>query len=373
MDFNINIYNLIIGFGMLQGFIFGALLFRKSRYNEAQKYLGITVLFLSFYLLWVLKYDYGFQKQFPFLGLLPVLFLWGIGPAFYSYLRFYIGKPISAKLLKWYFLPLAIEFAYFNTCTLIQWQNDWKWANFNQLEFALVSNLFNVEHIVGLTIIGLYLMKSIKLLYNQHEITYSVKIRYMLFFFTFLWLIWVPYSIYDLIYYNFDFPPSGFYLFYILFTVLTYCIGFFGFRLNSSIDYKESTSKGFKNKISVTPEMRELATEIDCIMRQEKHYLNPKLSLRDFGLHVGAHPNKISTVINTVIGQSFRDFVNSYRIIDFKSRLESYDIEHKTILGLAYEVGFNSKASFNRVFKNTIGDSPIEYLEKIKKSKSQNI
>ena len=88
MDYNLNIYNLLIGFGMLQGFIFGALLCWKSKFKGAQFFLGLTVLFLSFYLLWVLKYDYEFQTFIPELQFLPVLFLWGIGPAFYAYLRF---------------------------------------------------------------------------------------------------------------------------------------------------------------------------------------------------------------------------------------------------------------------------------------------
>lgn len=67
---------------MLQGFIFGALLCWKSKFKVAQFYLGLTVLFMSLYLLWVLKYDYEFQKWIPKLLFLPALFLWGIGPVF---------------------------------------------------------------------------------------------------------------------------------------------------------------------------------------------------------------------------------------------------------------------------------------------------
>jgi len=62
MEISFNLFNIIIAFGMLQSFIFGIYLCVKSKFKGLQFYLGTTILFLSFYLLWVLKYDFGIQK-----------------------------------------------------------------------------------------------------------------------------------------------------------------------------------------------------------------------------------------------------------------------------------------------------------------------
>lgn len=341
---------------MLQGFIFGTLLYYKSKSRKAHKYLGLTVFFLSFYLLWVLKYDYGLQKQFPSLEFLPVLFLWGIGPAFYSFLRFSIGKPISSERMKWHFMPLGAEWVYFNSCTLVYWANDWDWRNLNQLEILWVDKLASVEHSIGLISIGIYLLKSFYLLFRPQVIT-SAKIRYIFYCFTLLWVIWVPYSIFDILYYDFQFPPSGFYIFYIFFSALTYCIGFVGFKL----DY----SPVGKKKIINTLENQMLSDKIKVAMQEEKYYLDPDLTLITFAKQLNIHPNKVSAVLNNEFKKSFRDFVNSYRINEFKSRLETQNIENSTLLGLAYDAGFNSKASFNRIFKKEVGMTPNTYLKQL--------
>jgi len=358
LDYQINLYNLLIGFGMLQAMVFGTLLIWKSSFKEANKYLGICVLFLSFYLIWVLKADYGIQHQFPKLRYLPVLFLWGIGPAFYAYLRFFFRKPIPFKQLRWHFFPLFLELVYFNSCTLIFWVNNWNRDFFNQLESIWVSNLFSVEHIIGLLSIAIYLFKSIQLYRKKKNRLLNKKIAYILVCFSIIWLLWAPYTLVDMIYYNFNYPVSKFYLFYILFTGLTYGIGFIGFRLNAQIVRE-------KNLI-INTEIQELAKRIDHVMQKEKYYLNPDLNINDFSKRLDLHPNKISAILNNIMHQSFRDYVNAYRVSEFKMRLKNYDLKNHTILSLAFDVGFNSKASFQRVFKKSMGLSPSDYLEKIK-------
>ena len=236
----------------------------------------------------------------------------------------------------------------------------------------MVYNLFSVEHVIGLIIIAIYLVKSYKLLQSVHVLYASNKIRSILICFGLLWLIWVPYTVMDIVYYNFSFPPSKFYVFYLLFAVLTYGIGFFGFRISSetfvdvAIPTRNTDDSSFKE--SVSAEMKALSEKLDDTMKTEKCYLNPDLNLSSFSKIVGLHPNKTSAIINTVIGCSFRDFVNSYRIEEFKKLAKSYNFKSKTILSLALDSGFNSKASFNRAFNKFRATSPAEYLEKISKN-----
>ncbi len=359
---------------MLQGFVFGALLCYKSKFKGAQFFLGLTVLFLSFYLLWVLKYDYGFQKQYPELQFLPVLFLWGIGPAFYAYLRFLFSKPIPKIQLKWMFLPLLIEILYFNFATLISVVNKMDVNNLNGFERFVVLRLFSVEHIVGLIIIGCFLFKSFKLLQEANVLYASNKIRSILICFGLLWLIWVPYTIIDVVYYNFGFPPSKFYTFYILFAILTYGIGFYGFRISDrtfaevALPNDRQDSIESEDSISVTEEQKSLALQLDATMKSDKCYLDPDLNLSRFSEIVSLHPNKVSAIINTVLEQSFRDYVNAYRVEEFKYLAQDYDLKSRTILSLAHDSGFNSKASFNRAFKKFSDITPAEYLENLNKN-----
>ena len=69
----------------------------------------------------------------------------------------------------------------------------------------------------------------------------------------------------------------------------------------------------------------------------------------------------LSHVINASFNQNFRDFINSYRIEESKSRLVQDDMN---ILNIAYEVGFNSKSAFNTAFKKFTGMTPKEYRKK---------
>jgi AraC-like DNA-binding protein len=69
----------------------------------------------------------------------------------------------------------------------------------------------------------------------------------------------------------------------------------------------------------------------------------------------------ISRIINQELGKPIRDYINEYRIEEARSRLEQENCQVNII---AYEVGFNSIATFNRVFKNATGHSPSEYRER---------
>ncbi len=356
MELNIDVYNLLILFGTLQALIFGFLLVAKSNFREATKYLGICVLFLAFYLVWVLKASFGIQAYFPQMRFLPLLFLWGIGPAFYAYLRFYFRKPIPTRSLKRHFVPLLVEQLFFNSITALFYINNWDPNNFNGFEALLALNVFEIEHYIGLLSIAIYLILSMLLYRKEIKTGENKRIGYILICFTLLWFIWMPYTIVDAMIFDFNFPVSEFYPFYILLTALTYAIGFIGFQLSKQITSGRKPEK--------TSEMKKLAEIFTSKMEKEKYYLDPNLSLQSFSERLDIHPNKSSAVINVMMDYSFRDFVNSYRIEEFKTLASTVDAKSKTILGMALDAGFNSKASFNRAFKKFCHSSPAEYLEK---------
>jgi len=97
------------------------------------------------------------------------------------------------------------------------------------------------------------------------------------------------------------------------------------------------------------------------LMESEKPYLEPELSLADLARKLKIAPPLLSQVINTAFEKNFNDFINAYRVEDFKNRLGNADVRHLTLLGVAFDCGFNSKATFNRAFRKHTGQSPSEY------------
>ncbi|KAB7732076.1 helix-turn-helix domain-containing protein [Rudanella paleaurantiibacter] len=97
-------------------------------------------------------------------------------------------------------------------------------------------------------------------------------------------------------------------------------------------------------------------------MAAEKPYLEPDLSLTDLARRMHTNPVVLSQVINTGVGKNFNDFVNEYRVEEFKRQLLNPANTHLSFLGLALNCGFNSKATFNRAFRKFTGTSPKEFV-----------
>ncbi|KUG06944.1 helix-turn-helix domain-containing protein [Solirubrum puertoriconensis] len=98
-------------------------------------------------------------------------------------------------------------------------------------------------------------------------------------------------------------------------------------------------------------------------LENQKLYLNPTLTLAELSAHTGLAPRLISFTVNNGFGQSFNDLVNSYRVAEVKRRLASTnDATRLTLLGIAFECGFNSKTTFNRIFRQFTGMAPSAYV-----------
>ena len=101
-------------------------------------------------------------------------------------------------------------------------------------------------------------------------------------------------------------------------------------------------------------------------MNREKPHLDPELNIGILANQLKIHSHLLSKLINTQFGQNFFEFVNSYRVEEFKKLVANPKNKHFSILGLALDAGFNSKASFNRIFKNSTGLTPSEFRNQYK-------
>ncbi|MGB4849186.1 MAG: helix-turn-helix domain-containing protein [Saprospiraceae bacterium] len=99
------------------------------------------------------------------------------------------------------------------------------------------------------------------------------------------------------------------------------------------------------------------------LINEEQPYLDPNLTLRSLAEKLDIHPNQLSWLLNESIGKNFNEFINHYRIEAFKQISKDPGKAHLTLIGLAYESGFNSKTVFNTYFKKETGLTPKEFLK----------
>lgn len=115
-----------------------------------------------------------------------------------------------------------------------------------------------------------------------------------------------------------------------------------------------------KSKLD-TQSCQQYAKQLQKVMAEQRPFLNDNLSLEDLAKMLELRPNQLSQVINDGLQLSFHDLVNTYRLEEVKRKLHDPKESHKTILALAYESGFQSKATFNRIFKATEGITPSAF------------
>lgn len=112
-----------------------------------------------------------------------------------------------------------------------------------------------------------------------------------------------------------------------------------------------------KSALSAEASQR-LGRKLRAAMEVDHLHRDPNLSLWVLARHTGASSNYISQTLNAEIGESFFDFVNSYRVAEAKTLLTTTD---KSVLTITYDVGFNARSSFYNAFKRIAGQTPSRY------------
>jgi AraC-like DNA-binding protein len=130
---------------------------------------------------------------------------------------------------------------------------------------------------------------------------------------------------------------------------------------------EEQPPKGVPKYASslLTPEeSKSLLHRLQQHMQTTKPYLEPELTLEELSAQLSLRPKILSQVINENTGQNFFDFVNRYRIGEAKRMLTDPTDKKITVQEILYVVGFNSKSSFNTLFKKYTGVTPSEFKVK---------
>lgn len=101
------------------------------------------------------------------------------------------------------------------------------------------------------------------------------------------------------------------------------------------------------------------------LMEVEQLYVNKRLTKAELATRLKMTETQLSTFIKESFGQSFSEFVNTYRVNAVKDRIQDPAYKNYTYMGIAEECGFNSKTSFFRVFKEHTGETPSAYVQRV--------
>jgi AraC-like DNA-binding protein len=389
INFSLNIVLLIIG--IIIGLFTAATLLLSKQNQKANLYLSLLVLICVGSLFHNFLLDAGIYTQKPGLYFLPVILSLGIGPLLYLYVNRLISlKPAKGGLVFLHLLPVIAQFAFFLISFL---QNpDIKYDIYSKLYKPIVSPVQNIAAYISVSIyvylsfkeIDFY-KKQLNYFYsNQHQIALQWLQR-LLFAFVFYYLLSIFFII---ISYSFNISenyfPSD-----LIRCLIIFVIAFFALRQNSLINIRENIrsiqneEKELPATINIeeppaietiktetaaithaAPKIKEINTNIlnriIALVEDEKLFLNEELTIADLANIIGYSTKTISYTINNGLNKSFSFFINEYRVNLFKERRGSGKFNHLSIMGLAYDCGFNSKSTFNRIYKEITGSSPKE-------------
>ncbi|MCF2876507.1 MULTISPECIES: helix-turn-helix domain-containing protein [unclassified Tenacibaculum] len=159
-------------------------------------------------------------------------------------------------------------------------------------------------------------------------------------------------------------------------TTLIWYIGYYGlnqtqvFLLQREFNKEEKVLKTpveEKSKIYNFPELKE---KLEKLFETDQVFKKQNLSLRETASLLETTDKKLSNYLNTELNTTFYEYVNSYRIQHFKKSISNGTSKNLTLLAIAFDSGFNSKATFNRVFKQQEGITPLQFKKSLEKKVS---
>jgi AraC-like DNA-binding protein len=137
----------------------------------------------------------------------------------------------------------------------------------------------------------------------------------------------------------------------------------FGQELRHMNDEKKDAEKYIKSGLK-EKQAKEYLAKLISYVEGNKPYLNRDLSIYDLSRMTDIPRHYITQILNEHHKKNFFSFINEYRVKEVIERFSDTKFNHYTILAIAYDAGFNSKTTFNAIFKNHTGLTPSQFREK---------
>ncbi|MFN7116308.1 MAG: helix-turn-helix domain-containing protein [Saprospiraceae bacterium] len=381
---NLSVLQFILLAGALQGVLLTLLLLTRRTNILANRLLGALVFLISLQSVLVAFDERAFFIQFPHLSkigwLLPTLF----GPLVYLFTQ----KLTSEKpQLYWrdalHLLPFMLFLAFLmpyylqSSSEKIAYLNDFEKAR--QDDFGWLNQVLNLLHVFYLALSFRTLQQYQRNILNQFSETERIRLEWLRQFLLFLLIIlalsvpifyakkWqIPY-LSDLYGYH-----------YLLVIAYIYWIGYKALSQTAIFDLSKASVAALLEseapnlqltaakyqKSQVSEDLLD-AYELQVLayMEQAKPYLQNDLTIQELAALTNIPRHHLSQVINSRLDKNFYDFVNGYRVKAAQEMLHDPRYSHWTNLAIAEAAGFNSKATFNAVFKKMTGQTPSEFVK----------
>ncbi|MDB4292537.1 helix-turn-helix domain-containing protein [Maribacter sp.] len=354
----LNIISLIIGIALAL-----LLIFTKRKNQKANRFLGFILIIVAVWQCWVLATTHGAFRYFDFLDWIPFSSLLAIGPCIYFYTEITTGNATKLKTRDYiHFIPLLLEWLIFFGVRSNEDLEDYQ-------TYTLISARFIVQLLAVISIVmyAYISIKSIRKYTVENDLEAAQNLKWvgrLISIFALLWFLWVPYAFVNGFIFNYYVSDYDFYPLHIVIWLVTLWMTAKVF-LRPEIVVIEKSKKKHKSQKKPSKQLVAQADWLNEKMKSDKYYLNPDLTLQSLAAELDLHANMISQTINEGLNKSFSDFVNEYRINAVIEKLSNTDYANITVLGMAYDSGFNSKTTFNRAFKKLTGKTPVAYKEKL--------
>lgn len=380
IELTFNPFSLLISVALIISLTLGFLvLFSRDKNRKAKYFLAALMFIIAFWNASILSLDLNIYRYALGIIWVPMTYTLALGPCFYFYVHYTTDTKYQQNPTIWFhFIPVALEVMLF----LIEvFQGLPQGIGYFETSiFKTFDPLINGLAILSFVIYGFFARQKIREYHEWVKSNYSHFHRYNLNWlyrlnsaFLILLAFWLFYFLSD--YFLFDYKLSfyDYYPFHLTLAIISIWLGIEAMS-RSNILFPEVISN---SKISHESTEPSESAEVDIVekanwLKQQIEdnylYLDPELSLRSLAETLDIHPNLTSKIINEGLKQSFSDCINQYRINAVLEKLESPDTQDSTFLAIAFNCGFNSKATFNRVFKKTVGQTPLQYKNNLKKS-----
>ena len=356
------------------------LLSRTWKKKEANKILAITLLSFSFlfltYVCAYLKWDFLAAIVSPFGFITPFT----LGPFIFQYIKTIYGSTIDFKRFMKSLLPFWIAFIVYSIPQYV-----WGLSLENKTPvFKFISLLIpflGIVHLAYYLFLSSRLLKRFRvLLKNNYSNMSTLDLKWLSIwvwgFILFLiidmisGLLLVIYPVHStLVYMN---------LFYLV--LLIWYIGYYGVNqvqvfLLEEIPLESIRKKNSQEKIikpvyyfnCESEEIIELKAKLEIVFLEQELFKRQDISLKGTADILEISDKKLSYLLNICLSSNFYEYVNNHRINYFRKKIEEGTVEKLTLLAIAYDSGFNSKATFNRVFKQKVGITPMEFKKQVTK------
>jgi len=334
--------------------------FTRRTDQSANRFLAAALLVVVLWIARLLAIDIGLATYIPLWSRLPMQFSLALGPLLFFYVLKITQPEYRFKgrdML--HFAPLLLE-----NGVLIGEIGQSLRAGAETYQTLTFRRLNPGLELLAFTSVVIYIIKCricIKKFYKQLKFSggdrYRSQFRWLdniLAGFGLLWVLWIPVAAVGY------FCP-GVQLHDFLYLPLISMITFWAASVFSRHELHILNSSPLMIKPPIPAALREKGSWLKNIVREQRYYEDPELSLKSLAEKLGWHTHELSRILNLVLKKSFNDFINEYRVKAVTLKMLDHAYDHVTLLGIAYESGFNSQSTFTRIFKQVTGKSPLEY------------